>query len=845
MVDLTKKKTLAEYDTDALASGDTVVAYRSTNAVGEKVFRGDIVAGTAASIAEGTSEALKMYSDKELKESLSTGAIPIGTDTEIETGTDTVAKIYAPDQLNSAIKTIAQSQEVSLAGLSATVPLFEGHSVFLSLGGRSGDFIWTLGDFSAEVAVDTLQGVYVESDTVAATVGCWVRKLDGYVTPEMFGLVDDPTGAFDQFNEMQACSDFARDNNYQIECSSSFYNDSDVNGSVLFYNSITFRSGAGVIYKDQTTTVIKFTNAMQAIELTPADLSGFDEYSMQITGLPTHAAGDFLVIDSAEILIERLNSPAFPFYRKREMTVMADDDGRLAIPIMETYDMGLIVDGGYAGSIKLYRREPVIKIQNFKMATYNGAAVDCNVDGLVIAEHRYVVHEDTEFTGIRNDYSNWKNYECAATNVRPVMDGDWDNSIGYGIYNFATVLSVTTDGQMTRFRHAIAGRHDKNTTVRGGYYDKDIDTHYGYFMKLRDLQMNGTYSFAGCDFSAKGITQYLTETTGMFTERTDTPETRGTITLEDIDLYANIEVVNGNIFAAVFGAQSAYTFARDLIKPDVVNINHIRIHNVSGYNTIKLLAHFRPDDYNYESFGEINISNISQIETDSVIEAIAFMTKGDTQAWTRNTTINLSNMGRISTRIQNNETTFDDSYGYIINANGVRELSLRADMSAIAGGKITTSAIKTLSNDTTSDFSITDTIGNLYIDNSCDFIYTSRQALWPILRGTYSHYIERDTADAIPLEFKEDGTIELVCKDDPWGSGKVLIDENQNHASVCWNNLFSGTSGVKAIDNTVLAGTTGDDDDITLSCKNFYLYIENRRGGAETSRNFLVKLDTF
>ena len=41
MVDLTKKKTLGEYETGALAGGDTVVTYRSTNAVGEKVFRGD------------------------------------------------------------------------------------------------------------------------------------------------------------------------------------------------------------------------------------------------------------------------------------------------------------------------------------------------------------------------------------------------------------------------------------------------------------------------------------------------------------------------------------------------------------------------------------------------------------------------------------------------------------------------------------------------------------------------------------------------------------------------------------------------------------------------------------
>ena len=77
--------------------------------MGEKVFLGDIVAGTAASIAEGTSTALKMYSDKALKDAVNTGAIPVGTDTEIETGTDTTAKLYAPDQLNSAINSLIET----------------------------------------------------------------------------------------------------------------------------------------------------------------------------------------------------------------------------------------------------------------------------------------------------------------------------------------------------------------------------------------------------------------------------------------------------------------------------------------------------------------------------------------------------------------------------------------------------------------------------------------------------------------------------------------------------------------------------------------------------------------
>lgn len=228
MVDLTKKKTLGEYETGALADGDTVVTRRSTNAVGEKVFLGDIVAGTAASIAAGTSTALKMYSDKELKESLSTGAIPVGTAAEIETGTDTTAKLYAPDQLNSAIngivpdgteaqiiagtdtterkytpadingavKDIAVAQYAGRTAMKAATGLTAGDVVYLSEGGRSGPFEYLVGDYSAEVAADTLEGVYVKLDAVAATVGVLKRRLNGYVTPEMFGYTTGDAGPY-------------------------------------------------------------------------------------------------------------------------------------------------------------------------------------------------------------------------------------------------------------------------------------------------------------------------------------------------------------------------------------------------------------------------------------------------------------------------------------------------------------------------------------------------------------------------------------------------------------------------------------------------------------------------
>ena len=63
----------------------------------------------------------------------------------------------------------------------------DGLTVELTEGVRSGTFVWRTGDYSAQVAADTLEGVYIEHGSVPATSGAFVRVLDGYVTPQMFG----------------------------------------------------------------------------------------------------------------------------------------------------------------------------------------------------------------------------------------------------------------------------------------------------------------------------------------------------------------------------------------------------------------------------------------------------------------------------------------------------------------------------------------------------------------------------------------------------------------------------------------------------------------------------------
>ena len=71
-----------------------------------------------------------------------------------------------------------------------------GYVFSLNAGGRSGTFDVIAGDFSTELAADTLNGVYVGlSDNPTATSKVAKRRGIDYVTPQMFGFIESMTAA--------------------------------------------------------------------------------------------------------------------------------------------------------------------------------------------------------------------------------------------------------------------------------------------------------------------------------------------------------------------------------------------------------------------------------------------------------------------------------------------------------------------------------------------------------------------------------------------------------------------------------------------------------------------------
>ncbi|WP_420961029.1 tail fiber domain-containing protein [Brucella sp. IR073] len=60
-------------------------------------------------------------------------------------------------------------------------------AAFLTEAGREGKFVWRLGDYSALIAADTQEGIYLKSNGVPASQGAWVREYNGPMQARWFG----------------------------------------------------------------------------------------------------------------------------------------------------------------------------------------------------------------------------------------------------------------------------------------------------------------------------------------------------------------------------------------------------------------------------------------------------------------------------------------------------------------------------------------------------------------------------------------------------------------------------------------------------------------------------------
>lgn len=91
----------------------------------------------------------------------------------------------------------SQGSYATLAALKAAVPA-DGDVAHLTHGLRSGKFVFRADNYTARVAADTAEGVFIKADTIAASAGAWVREagyaISGYDL-DWFGRVNGNTTA--------------------------------------------------------------------------------------------------------------------------------------------------------------------------------------------------------------------------------------------------------------------------------------------------------------------------------------------------------------------------------------------------------------------------------------------------------------------------------------------------------------------------------------------------------------------------------------------------------------------------------------------------------------------------
>jgi hypothetical protein len=109
------------------------------------------------------------------------------------------------DEALSAVPNTFAPTRAALKALDTTTKT----SAYLTEAGREGQFIWRSGDYNAEVAADTQEGIYIEADAIAATSGAWVRVVVNEYSIKWFGAgTGDATGVADTAAFLAAASFF-------------------------------------------------------------------------------------------------------------------------------------------------------------------------------------------------------------------------------------------------------------------------------------------------------------------------------------------------------------------------------------------------------------------------------------------------------------------------------------------------------------------------------------------------------------------------------------------------------------------------------------------------------------
>ncbi|MGY3607682.1 MULTISPECIES: glycosyl hydrolase family 28-related protein [unclassified Bradyrhizobium] len=120
---------------------------------------------------------------------------------------DAVAARDAAIAAAASVAISAAADRVALKALNTT----NTKTALMREAGREGLFVFKSGDFSAQVAADTKEGIHIKADGIAATAGAWVRvRTDGVYNVKWFGSKGD--NATNDSAAIQAAIDLCQTN---------------------------------------------------------------------------------------------------------------------------------------------------------------------------------------------------------------------------------------------------------------------------------------------------------------------------------------------------------------------------------------------------------------------------------------------------------------------------------------------------------------------------------------------------------------------------------------------------------------------------------------------------------
>lgn len=488
-------------------------------------------------------------------------------------------------------------------------------------------------------------GEYIKVEGVN---GAWVLQPQSQISPEVFGAIGDKIN--DDASAIRQCSAFAEKYNIKIKGESkegyyfksniNIYTDFDVEG--LFFNAS--EESFGNIY-------IKTKKAPEEIVL--SSLSGLDEGSTKIFGLPPNAVGKYIRFSSNSAILTERNNGVKQYYYKNTTVNITSIEGNISPELDMTFNSSdeiLVQLIPFETKIKIrIGKVGIVGAGNFS-AGFLGIQrdnVDCFIDSM---------ESNAQFKTFLSITAN----NCKLTGS--IRDTIYEG-YGYGV-SIGNCCDVNIyDFKASNGRTELDGRHGSNVSIFNSKFKK-AGSHWGNNYKFFNSDID-TISWSGRNLTVKDCVIHF----GIL-NRTDICLSTGRFCADNITLHGKVFLTSsGNVPTDFFNAPRRF-FDEILINnlrctddvtivfgfgptphADYISPSYININNVFAPVATRMVLTSIPLD-NSKSFVKSSIYNVENIFHGGVCRVLGRGFSKYTSDFTYNATLN--NCGKIEVQADSN-----------------------------------------------------------------------------------------------------------------------------------------------------------------------------------------------